>query len=378
MSVGAGAEGFRTIGQEAAQLAVMRAAASGRLQRTLLIHGPAGAGKGSFTDDLLALLFCTDADVGRRPCNACRGCRFARQRAHPDLVIGSMDRWREQRSAGESIVSAARRWLLESAGAPIASERRVVLIEGIDRAGEQIQNALLKVLEEPSPRQMFVLVADEPSHILPTIRSRAQALRIGPVPQADLIEWLVDTHKLPQDQASAIARIADGMVGRAAGFVATPGLLDWRRRTQAELLSLLRRGRAARFSSVRELLDEAARHATPASLGAAEEPPAGAEQATSLPSGQQRAAALLIVDAWIGLTRDLLVAGAGRPQLAPSVQLVDLASAEVGSVGRNGAGGLRSFLALLERIREGLRQNAAPRLALERAMLAWPAVGGTA
>jgi hypothetical protein len=84
------------------------------------------------------------------------------------------------------------------------------------------------------------------------------------------------------------------------------------------------------------------------------------------------------VDAWIGLTRDLLVAGAGRPQLAPSVQLVDLASAEAGGVGRNGAGGLRSFLALLERIREGLRQNAAPRLALERAMLAWPAVGGTA
>jgi tRNA A37 threonylcarbamoyladenosine biosynthesis protein TsaE len=73
MSVGAGAEGFRTIGQEAAQLAVMRAAASGRLQRTLLIHGPAGAGKGTFTDDLLALLFCTDADVGRRPCNQAAG-----------------------------------------------------------------------------------------------------------------------------------------------------------------------------------------------------------------------------------------------------------------------------------------------------------------
>ena len=45
--------------------------------------------QGAFVDDLLALAFCKDADPARRPCNACRGCRDARARAHPDLVIGS-------------------------------------------------------------------------------------------------------------------------------------------------------------------------------------------------------------------------------------------------------------------------------------------------
>ena len=68
----------------------------------------------------------------------------------------------------------------------------MILIEGADRANEQAQNALLKALEEPSPRQMFVLVADEPGRLLPTIRSRAQLLRVGPVPKAELRDWLVE------------------------------------------------------------------------------------------------------------------------------------------------------------------------------------------
>src|SRR6185503_15076613 len=140
--------GFLSLGQATSRTIAQRSAASGRLQRTLLVHGPAGSGKGAFVDDLLALLLCQAVD-GERPCNACHGCRQARARTHPDLVIGSPERWREERSTGESIVAAARRWLAESAGAPIAGERRIVVVEGVDRANEQTQNALLKALEEP-------------------------------------------------------------------------------------------------------------------------------------------------------------------------------------------------------------------------------------
>ena len=178
--------GFQSPGQPQARAAALRAAQSGRLQRTLLVHGPAGAGKGAFTNDLLALLFCQAEDPTLRPCNACRGCRDARARTHPDLVVGGPDQWREERATGESIVAVARRWLLASAGSPILADQRVILIEGADRANEQAQNALLKALEEPLPRQMFVLVADEPGRLLPTIRSRAQPLRVGPVPKAEL------------------------------------------------------------------------------------------------------------------------------------------------------------------------------------------------
>ncbi|HTI29371.1 MAG TPA: hypothetical protein VL687_03320 [Methylomirabilota bacterium] len=360
----ASAAGFLSLGQATARTIVQRSAASGRLQRTLLIHGPAGSGKGAFVDDLLALLFCQAAG-GDRPCNVCDGCRQARARTHPDLVVGSPERWREGRSTGESIVAAARSWLADSAGAPIAGERRVILVEGVDRANEQTQNALLKALEEPTSRHMFVLVADEPTRVLPTIRSRAQALRIGSVPRAELVEWLVDRERLPIDQADALARIAGGMAGTAIGYARAPQLVDWRRRTQRELLGLLARGRAARFGSVRDLLDDAARHGSdqPANDAAA------AEDVVKPTGAAQREAALLIVDAWLGLTRDLLVAAAGRPGIAASVALDPELPGIAASIGR---GAIRDFIALLERIRDGLRQNAAPRLALEVAMLTWP------
>ncbi|MEO8251786.1 MAG: hypothetical protein ABI578_04845 [Chloroflexota bacterium] len=359
--------GFRSFGQATSRAIAQRSASRGRLQRTLLIHGPAGSGKGAFVDDLLALLFC-ESESGERPCNACRGCRDARARAHPDLVIGSPERWREGRSTGESIVAAARSWLAESAGAPIAGERRVVLVEGVDRANEQTQNALLKALEEPTARHMFVLTADEPTRVLPTIRSRSQPLRVGAVPRAELVAWLVDRERLPLDQAEDLARIAGGMAGTALGYARTPQSVDWRRRTQRELLGLIDSGRADRLGRVRELLDDAGRLGTHQSADGGED--VASDDEMPRPTGvAQREAALLIVEAWLGLARDLLVAGAGRPEIAASTMMLPDLQAAATRVSREG---IRDFIVLLERIRDGLRENAAPRLALGVAMLAWP------
>jgi DNA polymerase III delta prime subunit len=370
MTMAAPTAGFLSLGQPTAQAAVLRAAQSGRLRRTLLVHGPAGAGKGAFTDDLLALLFCQAEDPASRPCNACRGCRDARARIHPDLVIGGPDRWREERSTGESIVAATRRWLLASAGSPIASDQRVLLIEGADRANEQSQNALLKALEEPSTRQMFVLVADEPGRLLPTIRSRAQPLRIGPVPKADLRDWLVEHERQAPERADAITRLSGGLTGRAIGYAGASDLLRWRESTQRELLGLLGAGRAERFDSVRHLLDDAARLGSPPD----QEVDPVDDEAPRYAGAAQRLAALLVIGAWRDLARDLLVAAMGRPQLAMTEGPDEIHRAALAIDRRS----LVAFLVLAGRIADGLRENAAPRLALEVAMLAWPRAGAPA
>ena len=138
---------------------------------------------------------------------------------------------------------SARRWLLASAGSPIVADQRVVLIEGADRANEQTQNALLKALEEPSPRQMFVLIADEPGRLLPTIRSRAQPLRVGPVSKAELRDWLVEHERQAPDRAEEVARLAGGLTGSRHRIRAPPDLLSWREATQRELLDLISKGR---------------------------------------------------------------------------------------------------------------------------------------
>ncbi len=363
------ASGFQSLGQATARRMALRSAERGELGRTLLVHGPSGAGKDAFVDDLLALVLCADADGARRPCNVCRGCRDARSRTHPDLVTGSPEAWRDARSTGESIVAAARRWLLGAAGAPVVAARRVVLIDGADRANEQTQNALLKVLEEPTDRHTFILVADEPRRILPTIRSRSRALRIGPVPRAELVAHLMDRMRLPADQAEALAALSGGLVGTAIGFVEEKGeRLTWRRRVQMELLALLERGRADRFGSVRELLDGASTRG-PAPAGAAADAVQDEGDGQRTAASAQREAGSLIVEAWMGITRDLLVASVGRADLAPSRELVD----ELERLARRiGPSPLVQMTVVLERIHEGLRQNAAPRLALEAAMLTWP------
>lgn len=353
--------GFLSLGQPAARRIVRQSTERGRVGRTLLVHGPAGSGKGAFVDDLLALHFCTDADPPRRPCNSCPGCHHARARTHPDLVVGSPDAWREQRSSGESIVAVARRWLLDAAGAPIVAARRVVLIEHADRAGEQIQNALLKALEEPTDRHTFILVADDPRALLATIRSRCQALRVGAVPRDELTAFLMDHRRLPADQAAALARLSNGLVGTALSFADEPDLLTWRRRAQSELLTLLERGRADRFASVRDLLEETVR------LQRA--PIDAAEEEARTPAAAQRRAATMLVELWLSLTRDLIVAVAGRVELAPSRELApDLDEL----AGRIGPPPLVRMAAKLEQVHAGLLENVAPRLALEAAMLTWP------
>ncbi len=364
--------GFLGLGQATARDLLVGAVRGGRLGATLLVHGPRGVDLDAFTDDLLAILLCADADPMARPCNACRGCRDARSRSHPDLVIGSPAAWRDGRSGGESIVAAARRWLAAASGAPIVAERRVVLIECADAANEQIQNALLKALEEPNRRQLFILTAHDASLLLPTIRSRCQSIRLGPVARDALVTSLIEDEHLPADQARSVARIADGLAGDAIGYARMPALLDWRRRTQGELLGLLGRGRAARLAAVRELVDGAAGLVDPAAdegVGAEAEP---GTRPTS--SAQQRAAALLVVRAWSDLARDLAVAASGRPELAPSGELLP----EVVAIApRLSPEDLAAHARLLEHVREGLIANAAPRLAMAVAALSWPSLRPT-
>jgi hypothetical protein len=363
VSTTAASPGFLAIGQPVAERLARRMLTEDAAPPTILVHGPAGSGKGAFVDDLLATVLCEAIDPLGRPCNQCAGCWQARSRTHPDLVIASPARWREDRGTGESIVGVARRWLSEVAGAPIAGRSRVIVIE---QANEQVQNTLLKALEEPGDRQLFILVADDPRLLLPTIRSRVQSVRVGRVPSAELAEWLVSSAHVTDEQAVSLARLADGRVGRAMAFANAPDRVEWRRRTQHELLGLLERGRADRMASVRELLDEASQSALAIAPAVGDD-----ETATRTPTAVQRAAALAITDAWVDLARDLAVAAAGAPRLAASSELVpDLATA---AQGRDARGWADAALAI-ERIRDALEENVSPRLALETAMLAWPEI----
>ena len=154
-------------------------------------------------------------------------------------------------------------------------------------------------------------------------------------------------------------------MGRALAFAREPNIVDWRRRTQRELVGLLERGPADRMGAVRELIDDRSR------LSRGEALPEDGETSARAPTAIQRAAAVAIVDVWLDLARDLVVARSGAPELAVSDELVtDLATV----AGRLEPGQLTAAAASLERARAALDENVSPRLALEYAMLAWPRI----
>lgn len=367
--------GFQTVGQITARRIGLRTVTQQRVGQPLLVHGARGSGKDAFVADLVATLLCEALDPQIGPCNACRSCRRARAGTHSDVVIASPESWRTARQGGESIVAVTRRWLLDTASTPVEGERRIAVIRDAERATEQSQNALLKALEEPSPRHVFILVADDVERLLPTIRSRCQQLRIGAVPRADLAGWLVERFSITDGQADALALMSRGRIGLAARLAERPALVAWQRGLQGELLTLVGRGRAERFGSAKDAIAEALKvlDEVPEVADLDGEPATASEERADArtPAARQRAAAIAVVDVWRGLARDLLVAAAGRPEVAVGTDVLPELPAMATLIG---PAPIVRFIGRLEEIREGLVQNASARLALEVAMLEWPSL----
>jgi DNA polymerase III subunit delta' len=200
------------LGQFAAIDVLRRSAASGRLAHAMLFVGPAGVGKGLAARTLATALLCQQIPESELDaCGECPSCRMMRVGTHPDflgvarpegkselpieLLVGS----RENRGNEGLCHDLALR--------PMASRRRVAVIHDADRMSNESANALLKTLEEPPAYAVIVLIADDASKILPTIRSRCQTARFGPLDPSDVarlvtdLEWTDD----PQEAQAAAA-----------------------------------------------------------------------------------------------------------------------------------------------------------------------------
>ena len=102
--------------------------------------------------------------------------------------------------------------------------RRVVIVDAADDLNIQAANALLKMLEEPPKRTVMLLVAHQPSSLLPTIRSRCRRLRLGPLAAGDMAAALDQAGITPDGDPEALAELAAGSVGAAVRLVTLGGL----------------------------------------------------------------------------------------------------------------------------------------------------------
>lgn len=168
-----------------------------------LFTGPPGSGRSSAAIAFAAALICPEGG-----CGTCIDCRSAKAGGHADVEV--------LRTEGLSIkVDEVRELLQRVAWAPSVGGWRVVVMEDADRLTESAANALLKAIEEPGARTVWLLCAPTLFDVLPTIRSRARHLQLRTPSSSDVAEVLIQRDGISPAMADFAARVSQGHIGRA-------------------------------------------------------------------------------------------------------------------------------------------------------------------
>jgi DNA polymerase-3 subunit delta' len=208
-----------------------------------LITGPPGSGRSVLAEAFAAALQCAQDGCGR-----CADCQQSAADSHPATRIVRADKL----SYG---VDDAKSLIAYSAVRPQGHHRRIIVLQDADRLTETAANALLKVLEEPPARVVWMLCAPSPEDILPTIRSRTRLVSLATPAVSEVAAFLVDHDGADPAMAAYAARSSQGHIGRARALVRDEAM----RRHRTTVLAVTRRVETLGgcFAAAADLVDSA-------------------------------------------------------------------------------------------------------------------------
>jgi DNA polymerase-3 subunit delta' len=208
---------FREIvGHRRLKRLLARAVRSGTLPPSLVFAGPEGVGKKQVAYALAQALNClqpVEPAAGEQDgCGTCASCSRISRGLHPDVLLV-----RRPDDKSTISVSQARELVRHVGYRPFEARHRVVVIDDADELGLDSQDALLKTLEEPPARNVFVLVTPRPNLLSTTVRSRCCVLRFAPIAVVEIAEALAGTRGCAAADARAAAALSGGSFARAIG-----------------------------------------------------------------------------------------------------------------------------------------------------------------
>ncbi|MFD2468544.1 DNA polymerase III subunit delta' [Amycolatopsis silviterrae] len=190
----------------AAKIVAGEPVAPAAMTHAWLLTGPPGSGRSVAARTFAAALQCSTGTG----CGACPGCRTTMAGTHADVRLVVPE--------GLSISVAEMRALVQAAARrPTTGEWQVVIIEDADRLTEGASNALLKAVEEPPARTVFLLCApsDHPEDVSVTIRSRCRLVPLRTPPAEAIAQVLISRDGVDPERANWAAAVCNGHVGRA-------------------------------------------------------------------------------------------------------------------------------------------------------------------
>ena len=198
----------------------LRAAAAGKgMNHAFLFTGPPGSGRSNAAVAFAAALQCEEQPPG---CGTCHSCHTVLAGSHADVTVVRTDRL----SIG---VDEVRDLVRRSALAPVGRRWQVMIVEDADRLTEQAANALLKAIEEPTDRTVWILCAPTVEDLLPTIRSRCRLVTLATPSPEEVADFLVRTDGVDPALASYCARASQGHIGRARALARDEGARNRRK-----------------------------------------------------------------------------------------------------------------------------------------------------
>lgn len=226
------------VGQDTAEKTLLDAWASGRMPHAWVFAGPGGVGKATTAFRLARFLFAHPAppdmtpnmfgDAPSLPNNLAipenhPGFRMVASGSHPDMLTvervfdEKKGRFKQDIPVDEIKKIAPFLRLTAAEGG-----WRVVIVDGGEAMNRFGQNALLKILEEPPPRAILIVITDRPGGLLPTIRSRCRMLHFSGLDPAHVNHLLADNKpELNDAERMLVVRLSDGSIGRALSLADT-------------------------------------------------------------------------------------------------------------------------------------------------------------
>ncbi|MBI4303978.1 MAG: AAA family ATPase [Chloroflexi bacterium] len=334
---------WRVVGQTRAVSFLQRSLERGSLSHAYLLVGPAHVGKMTLALDLAQGLNCEAAE---RPCGECLSCQKIAQGKHADVQVISLAPKDSGEAKPRAEISIEQIRELQHAAnlPPFEGKSKVFIIDGADFLSTEAANCLLKTLEEPPGKVVFILLTTNERLLPATVVSRCQRLELFAVPAKEMEAALVSRWNVEPQKARLLARLSHGCFGWAVAAALDDSLLQQRNERLNELLDIIKADTEERFAY-------AARLATQ--------------------FGQNRALVQDALSLWLDWWRDLMLVKTGNSDIITNVDrlaiLVDMAKG-------CSLAQIRAFIGNIEAAGERLKRNANPRLVLEVLMLNIPEV----
>jgi DNA polymerase-3 subunit delta' len=226
---------------------------------------------------------------------------------------------------------------------PFEGRYKVFIIDDAELLSIEAANCLLKTLEEPPGRVVFVLLAGQGQAVPETVTSRCQQIKLVPMAAAEIEAALVERWGAEPGKARLLSRLCRGRIGWALTAMESEELLEAHYQARQGIVDLLFAGGEARFAHAAQM---------------------------AMRFGQQRSAVQDELGLWLELWRDMLLVKAG---LGEAVINIDIQKDLTNWAGCFSLAELRGFIDVIRQTAERLRANANPRLALEVMLLDMPA-----